>query len=523
MRKNWGKILLFLITVLCLCVIFFYESGSDHLKDISISQTEFEQLKQNRTKSDQQLWSSIVFDDQALALDQKNACLYYSLVGAIETADNPVIHLSGKKTCKIAVRDIPVTAQSVHDNTDIPLLIYTDKSYNEYVLKCTTLPIIQIDAGNTEITRSDCSVRMSLFDNRPEASIRTITSSGTMHVRGGSSGNWPKKSYRLELNQESLGGHKRSNPRSLLGLRKDNDWILYSAYNDQEKIRNVFSTRLWEAGCAGNNALKVQNSPVYRYVEVLINGEYQGLYALGYPIDNQMWNIRSSQNEFLYKCVQWRKNEIYESPVGVSGYQLVGADTNDPACWAPLHEYYEYLDRQDPALLPMLDQASLTDLILFVELIQGSDNTEKNIYIAAKEQNGKRVYCYTPWDFDLTWGNVWLTDSPYNTAPYGRPAAKMIGFYDKNPARYLRTCDPEFADHYKNRYLELRESAWSDQNIISILDAYETDIYASGAYKRDLNCWPDGAFADPDNGLSEFKQYVLDRFGQMDAYVASCQ
>ena len=107
-----------------------------------------------------------------------------------------------------------------------------------------------------------------------------IFSDGNIHVRGRTAQTYPKKGYRISLIQESLGGNTRPNHVSLLGMRQDDDWLLYAAYNDQEKIRNVFSSNLWKYTCATDNAQGMDIGMEYRYLELFVNGEYWGLYAL---------------------------------------------------------------------------------------------------------------------------------------------------------------------------------------------------------------------------------------------------
>jgi hypothetical protein len=51
-----------------------------------------------------------------------------------------------------------------------------------------------------------------------------------------------------------------------------------------------------------------------------------------------------------------------------------------------------------------------------------------------------------------------------------------------------------------------------------MLDEYEEDIYGSGAYRRDMERWPDGSYSNPDKGLDTFRKYVFDRLEKLDEY-----
>ena len=58
----------------------------------------------------------------------------------------------------------------------------------------------------------------------------------------------------------------------LLGMPKEHEWILYAPYNDKTCIRNVLSYDI--ANKTGHYASRTQ------YCEVLINGQYKGIYVL---------------------------------------------------------------------------------------------------------------------------------------------------------------------------------------------------------------------------------------------------
>ena len=68
------------------------------------------------------------------------------------------------------------------------------------------------------------------------------------------------------------------------------------------------------------------------------------------------------------------------------------------------------------------------------------------------------------------------------------------------------------------RYRELRKNEWSDPAVMAILDAFEEDIFSSGAYIRDLNSWPQSSHSKDIHNLDEFKSYVLKRLHYCDTY-----
>jgi hypothetical protein len=56
------------------------------------------------------------------------------------------------------------------------------------------------------------------------------------------------------------------------------------------------------------------------------------------------------------------------------------------------------------------------------------------------------------------------------------------------------------------------------ENLNSMLDEYEKDIYGSGAYLREMERWPDGSYWKPETGLDTFREYVAERLEKLDEY-----
>ncbi len=89
-----------------------------------------------------------------------------------------------------------------------------------------------------------------------------------IEIRGQSSQAFPMKSYSIELRNSS----GNSQNKSLLGLPSESDWVLYAPYNDKTLMHNFLAYTIsremghWAANC--------------RYVEVILNGSYNGIYVL---------------------------------------------------------------------------------------------------------------------------------------------------------------------------------------------------------------------------------------------------
>ena len=140
----------------------------------------------------------------------------------------------------------------------------------------STLPIISIDTqGQLIPDEPKIIARMGVIDNGPgmmnalDDPFNNYDDPIAIEVRGSSSqAIFPKKSFGFETRDASL----EDQDVSLLGLPEEEDWILYAPYSDKSLMRNVLVYHL--ANRLGRYASRT------RFAEVVINGEYQGVYVL---------------------------------------------------------------------------------------------------------------------------------------------------------------------------------------------------------------------------------------------------
>ena len=141
-------------------------------------------------------------------------------------------------------------------------------------LTSSNLPIIVINTHGQEILDDPkISADMGIIDNGT-GNRNNLTDPFTQYngkigieIRGQSSQMFPMKSYSIEL--QDLAG--KSVDKSLFGLPKESDWVLYAPYTDKTLMRNVLAYQMsrdldhWSAHC--------------KYVEVILNGDYRGVYV----------------------------------------------------------------------------------------------------------------------------------------------------------------------------------------------------------------------------------------------------
>ena len=532
------QILLFLSTIIAIiCCLFTLKSETSYNKLLIDSET-YDELIASKTLSNECSYS-IYFNDNEIFYDTQNNFYLYSLVSGGINSYNPTVYVvasdgSQDNDYKIAFLS-DISQDSIARGDSIPLIIYSDNYYFTSELQCTTLPVISINTFEDITDSKDIKTEMefSLFDNRSNVSDRFFSSQGQIHVRGSSSMVFPKKSYRIFLSYITNNGEEKKNKYSLLGMRKDEDWILYSIYDDPEKIRNIFSTNLWKYSAASDNSYNLDTGTEYKYVELFLNGEYTGLYALGYPMQASQIGITSSSSSIMYRRrMEYGSTIMLESTGGPAAFKV--QSNHDPNSFELLRNYLTQIDKNhdnSDQLSSLIDLDNSSSFYLFLNLIQGWDNIYKNQNIALFDNNSSIKAIYIPWDMDLTWG------ISQDRELYGITADTNFEFNYETFYNLLQLAPSSTIAFLQAKYNQYRNSTWSDEYILAMLDSYEKDIFSSGAYYREMKRWPEGSYigaayvgekniesltANMDSGaysLAAFKEYVIARLHNMDDYV----
>ncbi|NNE47938.1 MAG: T9SS type A sorting domain-containing protein [Rhodothermales bacterium] len=139
----------------------------------------------------------------------------------------------------------------------------------------TYLPIIVIDTEGQAIPdEPKVRARMGIVDNGPGNVNSTSDAFGSydgyigVELRGSSSQSFPKKSFAIET--RDVDGNDID--VALLGFPEEEDWVLYAPYSDKSLIRNVLIFGL--SNRLGRYATRT------RFVELVINNDYRGVYVL---------------------------------------------------------------------------------------------------------------------------------------------------------------------------------------------------------------------------------------------------
>ena len=135
-----------------------------------------------------------------------------------------------------------------------------------------------------------------------------------------------------------------------------------------------------------------------------------------------------------------------------------------------------------------IDEDSFVDYMLVQEVLSNPDEFRYSSFFY-KDRNNK-IHAGPVWDFNLS-GGFFIDPLPGFTHSYegwrykdiGDPASPIPFFWWR-----LLDCS-RFKQRLISRYRELRESAWSTDELIALLDE-KFDQLNQGAYDRNFNKWP---------------------------------
>lgn len=381
------------------------------------------------------------------------------------------------------------------------------------------LPVVRIEAANLSETFSDGTIQIG----EGEAMAAEI------RYRGASSLRYQKKSFAIKLKGDD--GEKLDT--SLLGMRSDNSWIMDAMTIDKARMRNRVSTDLW---LDFSNKLyyhdehpKAVNGTRGKFVEVLLNGEYHGLFCLTEKVDRKQLKIKKyDENQvkgMLYKLVKFNSMWIDDESryawdnskaIWDEGWEASYPDVTEgePIDWSPLVSTIRWLNEAtdeefDQLIAEKIDLPVWGDYFLFVDLMLGDDNAAKNMYVSFRDiQAPPCLMTVTPWDMDATWGRNYI----------GEPLSPTTetGLYNQIYARIIYSTN-KIAEMFEPRYAELRQSYFSAEALKGYFERYFKLFRSTGVTLRETDRWSgtDGFSLNFD----EEEQYIYDWIDNRLAYL----
>jgi len=309
----------------------------------------------------------------------------------------------------------------------------------------------------------------------------------SIEQRGESSIGFAKKSFSIETQNDD--GSNNNIP--LLGLPKENDWVLYGPYSDKTMVKNVLTYELFRR--TGRYA------PRTRYIEVIVNDSYEGVYVLTEKI---------KQDKNRVDVDKLTENDV--DGTDITGGYLLRRDKRhkltEEEYWTsdvnqPYHErmWYEWFDPDYSDLIlnqrnyikdwmhdfdAVLSSSSFKDTVdgyrkyirtrsfidmMFInEISKGIDNYLFSTYFYKEnDTDGGQLVAGPPWDYNLGYGNL--------NYGHGWNAQETFGWCYTQGSRvywYERLMeDSRYRDKVYDRWTEFRNGIFATENILGIIDS----------------------------------------------------
>lgn len=425
---------------------------------------------------------------------------------------------------------------AIQENHLFTLWLVGDTNYYEFHLVVTGAPVINI---TTECSRKPEPVEyekdpekfaygsetrylgtIDVFNPDINCEQYEILQAGvSYHLKGISSNVFEKRGYALDIT-DSKGENVDV---SLLGMRSDNNWKLNALNTDSLCIREKTAAQIWEQ--FDNHAEQIhEGGPRMEYVELILDNDYRGIYCLVEPVDAK--KLKLDQNDILYKIIGWEPPTLdaiqdsvnrgwkVRSPIRIRSPKVI---TDYTAAWKPMMEYLDifyYKEELDASYAEsIVNVDNLADVFLFTMVTSASDNTFKNLYMAAKvEPDGTYRMHQIPWDLDYTFGNCYTTE----TNNYTVFDTNYTAIYAETALPRLKISNPErFGTPVLEKWQTYRQDFLATDNVLSLLQENQDYLIETGVILREQERWPESGV---NTDIEELLTFQKNRMEWLDTY-----
>ena len=333
-----------------------------------------------------------------------------------------------------------------------------------------------------------------------------------IEIRGSSSQQFPKLQYGIETRD----GSGNAVDVSLLGLPAENDWVLSANYADKSLMRNSLAYNL--ARSEGRYASRS------KYFELVLNGEYQGVYVLFEKIKRTKSRLNISKlastdvsgdavtGGYIIKIDRVAIDDsgwysLYKPYAGATNRTMYLFDYPKPADIVPAQALYiqNYVgtfervmnspDFANPTTgyQAYFDLSAAVDYVLLSEITKNVDDYRLSCFMfKERDSKGGKLTAGPAWDYDIAFGNAdyysaydsagWnITELPVTLATVDD--AFPIPFWWPRLAQ-----DSTFWNAAKERWITLRANQFSLSSIDHFIDSLAS--YVDEAQERNFERWP---------------------------------
>lgn len=380
----------------------------------------------------------------------------------------------------------------------------------------TNLPLLIINTnGQTIIDATKITAILKVVDNGP-GKLNGLMDEATdylglmgIELRGQSSQQFPKKGYGVELRNRA----GADSSVSLLGMPAESDWVFSAPYSDKSMLRNAITYEL-------GRKMGPTWQPRFKWCELYLNGEYQGVYMLiekikrgadrvdvnklkpdeitgdnltgGYIVKvDKTWDLSGAEYfntypsnryynartySFTYVYPKWDEiatpqKTYLQTYLTTAENVLNGATFKDP-----VDGFRKYMDLN-----------SFVDFQVINEFANNVDGYRySTFFYKKKDSDGGKLFAGPLWDFDLCYGNVDYSDFNLATDEWLYP---HFGPNEGYPMHWWARLmeDEQYRQAFAKRWKALREGPFNTDSIRDDIDRHIQ--YLGESVNRNFDKW----------------------------------
>ncbi len=435
------------------------------------------------------------------------------------------------------------TFEGISGGKDYVLTAYMGDSLITGNITFTWLPIVELNGTFSNKYRYG-----TVVVNEPD-SASTGQLSAKVKWRGGATNlaGKNKRNYHIKfINAED----STKEDHRFFGLRNDNSWILDAGQMDFLRVRNRVSTDLWldmaRRPWYADSLPNARNGSRGTMVEVILNGEYRGIYNMCEPIDRKQLKLKryeiDENNKVIFhgqiwKTYAWTRTVTMSDPepraTGATiwdGIELKYPDRDEinrvkwtameDAIWFANRSNYN-LEACEDSMQYFFDIPIMQDYYLFIVAIQALDNESKNIYYACYDTEDNNRLTMVPWDLDICLGQNY---APNRNEPEQVKPTRHPNEWINHLPMYNMMEVPSYRDEVINRYWELRKTVFNTDSLVNRYRSAVDELENCGAATREENRWSrDTDLArkklDLSAEMDKVEDWIRQRMEYLDNYV----
>lgn len=378
---------------------------------------------------------------------------------------------------------------------------------------CTYLPIVEIDTCGTAIPgrpiygpNGEVDYTMAADGSTTiSANMKVVgTDSSAYHhangtpdldsqirirIRGNSSRSFDKPSYAIRL----VDGEGNNAPQPVMGMDAHHEWVLYGPWLDKTAVRNyVFYNLSGEI---------MGYAPNVRYCEVILNGEYQGLYLMTESITGGsngarlQLSVSAKRNEFTGYLLRLDHKRPEETPLNsfttytyttplLLQVEYPGERKLTPEMEEAIRQDFSDFEKSlysfdyDMPTFGYKDQIDVDSFVNYFIINELSSNADAGNYSTYIYKGIYNLFHMCVWDFNNACDNYFEEEISYE------------GFFMQNRLWYwMLTKDEDFTRRIIYRYRSLRQGILSEEALDTYID--ETLAFIAPALVRNDARWGD--------------------------------